>query len=168
MEGAEVQRLLDEVRDQAIVFHGFVDYMRDYEIYLYCTADPKTGIAPETIRLLFKNCVAANSRTALTREIWTRSLDDRLIDYERGVDLDGYVWGVKWQAMYPGGTVVADSPAAADWSESLGLPFHEVEIATNGHNLNLVFSDLVSSVVEPGYSPFTVETAGPDFKMPWG
>ena len=168
MDGAEIQHVLDDVCDQAIVYHGFADDMRDYEILVYCTADPNTGVAPETVRLLFKNCVVANVETALTVETWQRSLDDRLIDYETGADLDGYVWGVKWQLMYPGGIVAADSPVAARWSESLGVVFHEVHMKTSGHNIVLVFSDLVVSVVEAGYSPFTVRRSGPDFKMPSG
>ena len=40
MDAAGVQSLLDEAFDQAIVHHGFVDYMRDYGVVLYCTADP--------------------------------------------------------------------------------------------------------------------------------
>jgi len=48
------------------------------------------------------------------------------------------------------------------------MSFHEARIGTNGHNMTLVFSHLTSSVVAPGYTTFTVEEAGPDFKMPWG
>jgi hypothetical protein len=38
------------VLDQAIVFHGFADYMRDYEVFIYATSDPRTGIRPEHLR----------------------------------------------------------------------------------------------------------------------
>jgi hypothetical protein len=160
--------LLDEVFGQAVVYHGFADYMRDYEIYLYCTADPRTGITPETVRLSFRNCVVADIRTALPAKTWAGSLDERLIDYESGVDLDGYVWGVKWHEMYPGGKLVEASDAASEWSEALGLLFHEARITTNAHTIRLVFTELVSTVVEPGYSPFTVTRSGPDFKIPLG
>ncbi len=81
MDESEIERQLTDVFDQGIVYHGFADYMRDYEIYVYCTADPRTGISPETVRLLFKNCVVANIETALSVETWQMSLDDRLIDY---------------------------------------------------------------------------------------
>ena len=169
VDADHIQQQFDDVCDQAIVYHGFTDYMRDYEILVYCTADPKTGIVPEVVRLLFKNCVVAAVETALTTDTWQRSLDDRLVDYATGVDLDGYVWGVKWQLMYPGGTLVEHSAVAARWTEALGLPFHEAKIATNGHDMTLVFSDLTSDVVAPGYTPFIVELAGgPDPKMPWG
>lgn len=57
--------------------------------------------------------------TALTEEIWSRSLDDRMINHETGVELDGYVWGVNRQALYPGGSVIDGSHDAAHWSEAL-------------------------------------------------
>jgi hypothetical protein len=163
---AEVQRLLDDVFDQALVYHGFTDYMRDYELVVYCTADPRTGIRPQHLRYLFKTCVHATAETAVSEEVWTRSLDDRLIDYQTGVDLDGYVWGVKWQVLYPGAQLVTDSTRTDRWSRSLGLDFHEVRIETNGHNLTLIFSGLEVAEVDEGYSPFTVGPGGPDFKFP--
>ena len=83
-------------------------------------------------------------------------------------DLDGYVWGVKWQALYPGMSLAQESPAADTWSAQLDLPFYEVHIRTNGHNLALVFSDLVVTAIEPGHAAFVVvPPTGPDFKFPW-
>jgi hypothetical protein len=168
MQAAHIQVLLDEVFDQALVHHGFVDYMRDYELIVYCTADSKTGVAPTHERLLFTNCVSASVETALSADIWSRSLDDRLIDYSTGADLDGYVWGVKWQGLYPGAKIVEASETARQWSEALGIEFHEVLIETNGHNLTLVFTELQMSEVGAGYTPFSVPHEGPDFKVPFG
>ena len=37
--------------DQALVFHGVTDYMRDYEVFIYATADPRTGIGQSTCGL---------------------------------------------------------------------------------------------------------------------
>lgn len=105
----QITAILDEVFDQAIVYHGFTDYLRDYEVVLFCTADPITGIPPAYARLRFKHCVAAEITTAVRADVWAQSLDERLIEYETGVDLDGYVRGVKWQANYPGASLVADS-----------------------------------------------------------
>src|SRR5712691_8019609 len=53
----------------------------------------------------------------------------------RGRDLNGYVRGVKWQALYPGMKLVADSMEAGRWSRALDLPFHEATVETNGHNI---------------------------------
>lgn len=156
MNGSEIQAAFDDVFDQALVFHGFVDYMRDYDVYIYATADPRTDISPQHLRYRFTHCVRASTTSALSPHIWKQSLDERLVDHEEGADLDGYVWGVKWQALYPGLTLVADSSDAQQWSHDLGLPFHEATIETNGHNISLVFSDLVVDVLEPGYVPFTV------------
>jgi hypothetical protein len=41
MNSEDIQRALDDVFDQAIVFHCFTDYMRDYEIITYSVADPR-------------------------------------------------------------------------------------------------------------------------------
>jgi hypothetical protein len=173
--GDEVQQLLDDVFDQALIHHGFTDHMRDYELVVHCTADPRTGIGPRSLRYLFETCVHATAATAVSEEVWARSLDDRLIDHRTGVDLDGYVWGVKRQVLYPGTRLVPDSERAEHWSNALGLDFHEVRIGTNGHDLTLVFSDLevaeVAEVdevdeVDEGYRPFTVGPSGPDLELP--
>lgn len=73
---------------------------------------------------------------------------------------------MKWQCLYPGGRVGSDSEMARHWAGALGVPFHEVQIDTNGHDITLVFSNLVVDSVEPGYSPFTVGLGGPDAKIP--
>jgi hypothetical protein len=166
VNAAEISDAFDQVFDQAIVFHGFTDYLRDYDVFVYATADPDTGIAPENLRYRFKRCVRAVVTTAVSPEVWRRSLDDRLVNYEQGRDLDGYVWGVKWQVLYPGMTLVAASIEAQRWVDALGLPFHEAAIGTNGHDISLVFSDLVVDVVAPGHAPFVVTGGGPDFKFP--
>jgi hypothetical protein len=157
VDEAQIQAALDDVFDQAIVFHAYTDYMRDYEIITYATADPRTGITPAYDRYLFRYCVEAEITTALRPDVWARSLDDRLIDYETGKDLDGYVWGVRWQCLCPGAKIVANSERARRWADEIGLPFHEVRIETNGHNLRLVFADLQVTKADPGYAPFIVD-----------
>lgn len=156
MDVAELQQALDQAFDHAVVYHRFTDYMRDYEVIMYLTADPTTGIASAHRRYLFRYCVEADCRTTVRPAIWRDSLDDRLIDYETGVDLDGYVWGVKWHGLYPGGRIVADSARAAAWTEAVGVDFHEVSLSTNAHELTLVFSNLHVSDLEPSYSPWSV------------
>ena len=100
----QIKRALDEVFDQALIFHGFADYMRDYDLYVYATADPRTGIAPEYLRYRFTHCVRATATTAVRRDVWPRSLGDEFTDYaewERSGGPEGYVWGVKWHASIP-------------------------------------------------------------------
>lgn len=112
MNAAEIAAAFEDIFDQALVFHGFTDYKRDY-------------------------------------------------------DLDGFVWGVKWHSLYPGLTLVADSERTGAWSNALGIPFHEATIQTEAHDISLLFSDLVVSAVQPGWSPFVIEDGdGPDVKTP--
>jgi hypothetical protein len=167
VDSAELQLLLDDIFDQGLVFHGFTDYMRDYELIAYCTADPRTGIRPTHRRYLFKYCVQALIGTAVPEEVWADSLDEELVEPAvPTLDSTGYVWGVRWQMLYPGPKVVEDLEPARRWSAALAIDFHEVDIFTNGHNINLVFSDLQVTEVDEGYSPFTVGPPGPDFKTP--
>ncbi|MEV0713617.1 hypothetical protein [Asanoa sp. NPDC050611] len=166
MEIDEIRAAFEDVFDQAIVFHGFADHMRDYDVFIYAAANPRTGIAPEHLRYRFKHCVRAVATSAVPPEIWKESLDERLVEYEQGVDLDGYVWGVRWQVLYPGMKLLADSPDAERWSQLLDLPFHEAVIETNGHHVSLVFSDLAVDTVDVGFAPFVVTGGGPDFKIP--
>lgn len=166
MDTEELQRRLDDIFDQALLFHTYAYWMRDYEMVVHCTADPRTGIPPANLRYLFKYCTEARVESTVRPDVWRRSLDNRLIDYRTGVDLDGFVWGVQWSCLYPGGSIVEDSSAAARWAEAIGLDFHEVQIETEAYKINLVFSDLSVSEVGPGYSPLTVYDGGPDFKIP--
>ncbi len=153
-----IQAALDDVFDQALVFHGFTDYMRDYEVITYSVADPKTGIAPSFDSYLFRYCVEAAITSTLKPQTWADSLNEGLIDHETGKDLDGFVWGVKWQALYPGATLSAQSETADEWARAVGIPFHEAVIEGNGHKIVLIFSDLaVSRGLQAGYSPFTVQ-----------
>ncbi|MFF7192938.1 hypothetical protein ACFZAM_04430 [Streptomyces sp. NPDC008079] len=157
MDAALLEQLLNDAFDSAVVHHGYTSYMRDYEVIVHMTADPRTGIEPAYVRYLFKYCVEARCQTTVQPETWRSSLDERLIDYETGVDLDGYVWGVKWHPFYPGATVLSESETARRWKQSIGIDFHEVRIETNAHRLTLVFSDLQVSELPVGYAPFTTD-----------
>ena len=50
VDTSEIQAAFDDVFDQAILFHGFADYMRDYEIFIYATADPRTTMRYDRAR----------------------------------------------------------------------------------------------------------------------
>ena len=125
MDSAQLQQALDDVYDQALVHHGYTPYMRDYELIVYVTAESATGIPPAYLRYPFRFCVEATTRSTLSRDTWQRSRDERLIRYETGKDLDGFVWGVTWLPLDPGFGVVPDSARARMWSDALGTDFHE-------------------------------------------
>jgi hypothetical protein len=160
VDAQQIAEAFDAVFDQALVFHGFTDYMRDYDVIVCAIADPSTGIEPEHLRYRFRHCVHASVTSAVPVASWSSSLDDRFVDDWQAGDLDGYVWGVRWQEMYPGAKLLPKSEAADAWSARLGVPFHEALIEANGHNISLVFSDLVVDRVEEGYAPFTVTADG--------
>lgn len=157
MDTAVLQELLDETFDHAVLHHGYTDYMRDYEVIVHATADPRTGVASAHRRYLFRYCVEARCETSVRADVWRVSLDDGLIDHETGAGLDGFVWGVKWHGLYPGARILPGSEAARRWSKALGIAFHEVRVETNAHDLTLLFSDLQVSEVRAGYAPFVVE-----------
>ncbi|MEU6197926.1 hypothetical protein [Streptomyces sp. NPDC047061] len=157
MDTAVLEQMLDETFDHAVVHHGYSNYMRDYEVIVYAAADPRTGITPSHLRYLFRYCVEARCETSVPAKTWRISLDDRLIDHKTGIDLDGYVWGVKWHSLYPGARLLPESEGARRWSKALGIDFHEVCMETSAHNLTLLFSDLQVSEVPVGYAPFVTE-----------
>lgn len=157
MDAALLEQLLDDAFDTAVVHHGYTSYMRDYEVIVYATADPRTGIEPTHMRYLFRYCVEARCETTVRPDTWRISLDERLIDHETGVDLDGYVWGVKWHCLYPGATILPESETTRRWAQAVGIDFHEVCLETNAHSLTLVFSDLQVSKVAAGYAPFIAD-----------
>lgn len=156
MEIAQLSQALDDIFDGAIVHHGYTDYIRDYEVIVYVTAGPSTGIPPAHLRYLFKYCVAAEVQTTVSPNTWRCSLDERLVDREIGPDLDGFVWAVRWQSLYPGAEVVADSERARSWADQIGIPFYEVRLKMNAHAIALIFGDLDVAEVREGYAPFTI------------
>jgi hypothetical protein len=163
MDRSGIQTAFDDVLDQALVFHGFTRYLRDYDIFMYVIANPRTETAPQYLRYRFRYCVRASVTSALSPQIWSRSLDEQLVDYDRGSDLDGYLWGVQWQNLYPGMELVDESTDAQQWFRDLDLPFYEAIIETNVQKISLVFADLVVDVISGGYAPFAVPDNGTDF-----
>lgn len=62
-------KAFDDVFDQALVYHGFTDYMRDYDIFVYATAGPRTGFPTAAyLRYRFKHCVRASVTSAVSPE----------------------------------------------------------------------------------------------------
>jgi hypothetical protein len=83
VDEAGIQTAFDDVFDQAIVFHGFAAHMRDYDVFIYATADPRTGTAPRHFRYRFTHCVRATVVSAVPPQVWRESLDERLVARSR-------------------------------------------------------------------------------------
>ncbi len=155
MNAAEIQTALDNVFDQALLYHGYTDYMRDYELVVHAVSDQRTGIPPAYLRYLFRNCVEADIRSALSARTWRASLDDRLIDHQMRRE-QGFVWGVRWQELYPGGKVIEGSERAREYAKTIGIDFHEIRIKANAHVITLVVANLEVSQLDLGYTPFVL------------
>ena len=133
----------NDLLDAALIFHSFTPYMRDYELIV------RFAGSTDTVSYLFKFCVEANVKTTVRDDAYKKSLDDRLIDYRTGVDLDGYVWGVCWSELYPGWTLVKPSETTRRWTDRIGIDFHEVFIEGDAVSLQLMFSELAVRTLEP-------------------
>jgi hypothetical protein len=101
----------------------------------------------------FSHCPSAIVSTAVKDTNWQKSWDDVFTDYgawERAGCPEGYVWGVCYSDAYPGASYIDNSALAQEWSRRLNKPMHEVRIETNGHNLALVFHDLIVKELSQG------------------
>jgi hypothetical protein len=75
-------------------------------------------------------------------------------------DTPGYTWGVASQELYPGAAIIEESDRAKGWEEQVGIPFYEVRVEANAHDITLVFSDLTVDEVAEGYAPFAAGRDG--------
>lgn len=163
MEIADLDSVLGELFDNQLIFHGFTPYMRDYEIVVYQPVDPnpKYGLVPRHLRVLFRYCTEATIKSRVRPDVWTRSLSDDLLKVRHvSRESTGYAWGVEGQEIYSGATVIQDSNRAAYWADQLGITFHEVLIEANAQAIDLVFAEATLMEVPPGYAPFIIAAAG--------
>ncbi|MER8186049.1 hypothetical protein [Kitasatospora sp. NPDC094015] len=70
MDTAVLAQMLNETFDQAVVHHGYTNYLRDYEVIVRVTADPRAGIMASHLRYLFRYCVEARCGTSVPAETW--------------------------------------------------------------------------------------------------
>lgn len=138
MNENEIRKALDDILfDSFIVEHGFVSYLRDYDLII------QISLSRQLFR--FTHCVSAIAKTSVRDMTWQESWDDAFTSeeaYEKAGRPEGYFWGVGYSMAYPGATLRADSAGARDWSHRLGKQMWEVIIETNAHNIELIFHDL--------------------------
>jgi len=128
--------------DIAVLHHGFVPYLRDYELL---TETDWAGDLGGRYQYLFTHCVAVSYETRVLDHVWPRSWSDEFIDYQHWLDAgepEGYVWGANWALAYPGWEFVEDSERAREWTERLGQSMYEGVLETNAYYLRLVFHDV--------------------------
>jgi len=161
MTEADLRAALDELFDRELIFHGFTPFMRDYDLVIYETVDPRSGLSPRHRRFRFRFCTEARVQSRVRPDTWSTSLSDDLVHEESvTVDSTGYVWGVCAQELYPGAKIISDSERANFWHNQVGIPFWEVQIEANAQEIRLVFSELNVEDVESGYAPFVIAEEG--------
>ena len=142
--------------DNAIIEHHFTPYLRDYDIIIdvaAATPNSKRSYIEGRYMFRFTHCVLAEVTTAVSDRGWRDSWGDEYIDYtawEKAGAPDGYVWGVCESDVYPVLTYIEESPLAKEWSNRLGYPMSEVSIETNGHDIRLVFHDVIIRKIAQG------------------
>jgi hypothetical protein len=140
--------------DSGIVAHGYAPHLRDYDVVIDVSAALPPGLPiGDTVgsyimgrfRYRFTHCPESHVISSVDDDSWRQSWADVFIDFEEWEAADnpeGFVWGVKSAASYPGLSYVTDSSLAASWAERLGHEMHEVMIETNTFFLRLVCHDL--------------------------
>lgn len=145
------QRIKDDTLffDSAIDSHGFVPFLRDYDVIIdvpAATPDGTSSYIRGRYRYRFTHCVEVVARTTFTPDTWKKSWDDVFTDreaWETAGSPDGYVWGVEWADAYPGMSYIEHSERADRWTKLLDHEMHEVRIASNALDLTVVFHDLL-------------------------
>lgn len=145
------QRIKDDTLffDSAIDSHGFVPFLRDYDVIIDVPAakpDRSGSYIMGRYRYRFTHCVEAIARTTVAPETWKKSWDDVFTDreaWENAGSPDGYLWGIEWADAYPGMSYTENSERAGRWTELLAREMHEVRIQSNALDLTLVFHDLL-------------------------
>jgi hypothetical protein len=153
MNVEQIKRALQEpFFDSCIVKHGFAPFLRDYDVV--------AQIGTFQFLYRFTHCTRATVTTAVRDDAWKKSWEDVYTDnsaWECAGCPEGHVWGVCYLVTYPGARYVEDSALAKEWTRRLGRQMHEVRIETNGHNLDLIFHDLIVRELKEGEEDWVKE-----------
>ena len=90
-----------------------------------CTSTRRQTIGPgssDHLRYRFVKCVRASVASSVARDVWARSLDDTFTDHVTWLAAGspkGYVWGVRWQMLYPGLALLPPTPETREWAAQL-------------------------------------------------
>jgi hypothetical protein len=125
--------------DQSIIRHGILDYIRDYEIIGYLS-----GFDFDLeIQYIFKGCIKADYKVKVDPANY--SMNDALLDIEKQDSLDfpkGFIWGVRYSAVYPGITLTEQSEELEELKHQYGISFSKIHFDTQVYDLTLIFHDL--------------------------
>ncbi|MCA6444167.1 MAG: hypothetical protein IM600_12120 [Bacteroidetes bacterium] len=131
--------------DQAIIRHGMLDNIRDYEIIGLISGQEYE----EEIQYVFKGCIKADFKVIVKPAHY--SMDDRLLDLSRQSESDypkGFIWGVNYAVTYPGLTLTENTDELIQLEKTYGHKFYKIFIETNAYELTLLFHDLDIKVLK--------------------
>jgi hypothetical protein len=82
VDESQLDEGLEELFDNELLHHGYTNYMRDYELVVYQSVDPdpRYGLVPRHLRLVFRMCTLAEIRSTVRPDVWATSLDDSLVE----------------------------------------------------------------------------------------
>ncbi|MEV7606072.1 hypothetical protein AB0N65_11590 [Paenarthrobacter sp. NPDC089322] len=111
MNGHELLTAFEEASEHRIVFHSFAEHLRDYDVFIYMSADPRSGIKLKYLPYRFTHCVRTTVKTAISPKTLASSLDERLLDYDAAIEsgVDGHVWGVNFHELVFSDLVVTEA-----------------------------------------------------------
>jgi hypothetical protein len=134
-------------RDFAVLDHGFLPHGRDYSMVV----EAALGKDPGRHRLQFTHIAVANYTTRIGDAVWEKSWTDVYINFDEWENAGmpaGMVWGTNWSLADPGLRAVEPSSLAAEWSERLKKPMHELKLETDRFSLVLVFHALRTAKID--------------------
>lgn len=131
--------------DQAIIRHGMLECIRDYEVIGYLS-----GMDFDSeVQYVFKGCIKVDYKVKVAPEHY--SLDDRLLELDRQDEPDypeGFIWGAKYALVYPGWTIKQDSSELKELEKTYGLKFYNIHFDTNAYDLKLIFHDIETKEIK--------------------
>ncbi len=131
--------------DQAIIRHGILECIRDYEVIGYLS-----GLAfSSEVQYIFKGCIKVDYKVKVAPEHY--SMDDRLLDLERQGEPDypiGYIWGANHAVVYPGWTLKQDTVELKKLEKTYGLKFYDIYFDTNAYDLTITFHDIETKEIK--------------------
>ena len=131
--------------DQAIVRHGILECIRDYELIGYLSG----AEFDLEVQYIFKGCVKVDYKIKVAPEHY--SMDDRLLDLDRQDEANypaGFIWGVNYACVYPGWTIKQDTDELKNLEKMYKLKFYQIHFDTNAYELTITFHDIDTKEVK--------------------
>ena len=134
-----------DLYDQAIIRHGMLDNIRDYELIGFLNGQ----FDELEVRYVFKGCLRVDFVNVVEPQYFL--MDDRLLDLNRQHEPDfpeGFVWGVNHATVYPGWKLTENSNELTELEQKYGFDLYQIDFETNAYRLNLIFHDIETELIK--------------------